>query len=280
MSLSKSRLGKGLVDLIDSYEEESLEISLDKIEPNAEQPRKHFEESKMKELVDSIAQRGVIQPIILRRTGMDNYEVVAGERRYRAAKELGLKTIPAVIKDVSKETSLELGIVENIHRADLNPIEEIESFQTLINQYGYTQEKIAKVFGQDRSTITNKIRILRLPKTIQNAVATKKITLGHARTLLSLDSESEQINMLSTMLKANMSVRSLEDAVKEIQQKEASFSKECISKPYNKRVSTILTEFLGSKAKIKNKGDKAILEIEVCSEGDLSRIAEMMGLKI
>jgi ParB family chromosome partitioning protein len=215
---NKRGLGRGLGALLGSEPEvqpteASLEIPLDRVHPNPRQPRKHFDPAALGELTESIRASGVIQPIVVRRSG-DNYELIVGERRWRAAKEAGLDRIPAVIRDATNAQSLEIALVENLLREDLNPIESAEGYRQLLADFGWTQEQLGQRIGKDRSSIANALRLLKLPAPIQDDLRGGRLTMGHALSLLSLTSEDEQLKLRDQILAHSWSVRATEADVK------------------------------------------------------------------
>ena len=215
--MNKRGLGRGLGALLGPESESStdgaLEIPIDRVRPNPRQPRKRFDGPALTELTDSIRSSGVIQPIVVRRTG-DAYELIAGERRWRAAKQAGLATIPAVVRDVTNAESLELALVENLLREDLNPIEAAEGYRQLLADFGWTQEQLGQRIGKDRSSIANALRLLRLPEPIQEDLRGGGLTMGHALSLLSLTSQEEQMKLRNEILAHSWSVRTTEADVK------------------------------------------------------------------
>ena len=210
----KHGLGRGLGALLPSRGEEGLqEIPVDAIVPNPNQPRKAFEITALKELGESLKQAGVLQPVVVRRQG-PNYQLIVGERRWRAAKLAGLGKIPAVIREATDSESLELALVENLLREDLNPMEEAEAYQRLLTEFGWTQEELAGRVGRDRSSVANSLRLLRLTATIQEDLRSGRLTMGHARALLGLSTESEQLGLREEILAQSWSVRTTEEGVK------------------------------------------------------------------
>lgn len=211
--MNKRGLGRGLGALLgpesESATDAALEIPIDRIRPNPHQPRKRFDETALAELTDSIRISGVIQPIIVRRGG-DGYELVAGERRWRAAKQAGLATIPAVVREVTNAESLELALVENLLREDLNPIEAAEGYRQLLADFGWTQEQLGQRIGKDRSSIANALRLLRLPEPIQDDLRSGHLTMGHALSILSLTSSETQMKLRDEILAHSWSVRATE----------------------------------------------------------------------
>ncbi len=280
MELSnKSRLGKGLGALITEKKEYIVEIDIGRIIQNPSQPRKKFEDEKIKELAASIIEKGILQPIIVREKE-GKYEIVAGERRFRAANEANLKKVPVIVKNVGDEESIELAIIENVQRENLNPLEEGEAYKLLIEKYDYTQEELAKKLGKNRSTITNKMRALKLPEDVKKYILEGKISSGHAVAIMSIEDESEQIKFADKIVNESLSVRSSETLAKEI--KNSATSK--ISRNDKKSVEILeienkMRDFLGTRVKIKESKNKSgKIEIEFYSEGDLERILETIGI--
>ena len=217
MNTKPRGLGRGLGALLGSEPEVSVEpsseIPLDRIQPNPRQPRKHFDPAALAELTESIRASGVIQPIVVRRVGED-YELIAGERRWRAAKEAGLERIPAVVRDATNVQSLEIALVENLLREDLNPLEAAEGYRQLLSDFAWTQEQLGQRIGKDRSSIANTLRLLRLPAPIQEDLRDGRLTMGHALSLLSLTSAEEQLKLRDQILAHSWSVRATEADVK------------------------------------------------------------------
>lgn len=226
MATPKNRgLGRGLGALIDVEEEKEVvvagasslnEIPLDQIEPNPDQPRKNFDGEALVELSNSIRQLGVIQPITLRKVGEGKYIIIAGERRYRAAKLAELKTIPAYVRETSDELMMEMALVENIQREDLNAVEVALSYKNLMEVCNYTQEQLSERVGKKRATISNYLRLLSLPAEVQMGLKDKKIDMGHARALVSVVEKADQMDIYNQILKNNLSVRKVEELVRKL----------------------------------------------------------------
>ena len=258
-----------------------LMLKLDLVQPNKEQPRKTFDEEKINELAESIKNYGVLQPLLVQKND-SFYEIIAGERRWRAAKAAGLKEVPAVLKEYSKQEAMEISLIENVQRADLNPIEEALGYRQLIDEFGLTQEEIAVRVAKSRTAITNTMRLLKLDEQIQNMLVQGVITSGHARTLLSLEDTQMQLKAAKEILDKKLSVRETERLVKRLQ-KEASGEK----KEEKKKDETLaliyqdledrMKSVMGTKVSIHNKDkNKGLIEIEYYSEAELERIVEMI----
>jgi ParB family chromosome partitioning protein len=214
--MNKRGLGRGLGALLSSTPSEGdtlVEIGVEEVEPNPNQPRKIFNSKALDELSASIKASGVIQPVIVRRQGA-GYQLVAGERRWRAARQAGLPRIPAIVREVTDAESLELALVENLLREDLNPMEEAEAFDKLLARFAWTQEELAQRIGKERSSIANALRLLRLPSPIQEDLRTGRLTMGHARALLALTTPAEQLRLRDEILAHDWSVRATEDTVR------------------------------------------------------------------
>lgn len=258
-----------------------LMLKLDLVQPNKEQPRKTFDEEKINELAESIKNYGVLQPLLVQKND-SFYEIIAGERRWRAAKAAGLKEVPAVLKEYSKQEAMEISLIENVQRANLNPIEEALGYRQLIDEFGLTQEEIAVRVAKSRTAITNTMRLLKLDEQIQNMLVQGVITSGHARALLSLEDTQMQLKAAKEILDKKLSVRETERLVKRLQ-KEASGEK----KEEKKKDETLaliyqdledrMKSVMGTKVSIHNKDkNKGRIEIEYYSEAELERIVEMI----
>ncbi len=215
--MTRKALGRGLSALLsDSLPQgdELLEVDIDLIEPNPDQPRLSFDEKGIEELAQSIRMNGLVQPILLRRASAGRYQIVAGERRWRAAQRAGLHKVNAVIREIPDSKLLELALIENIQRQELNPIEEAQAYQKLIRDLGLTQDEVAHRVGKDRSSIANTLRLLKLPSAIQKMVENGELTMGHARALLSLENADDQLKLAREIVGRNLTVRETEQAVR------------------------------------------------------------------
>ena len=287
--MSRKVLGRGLNALLgdvksDSTNEELLEIDLDLIEPNSEQPRSRFTEEKLEELAQSIRANGVVQPIVVRRRG-GKFQIIAGERRWRASQLAGLSKISAVVKSVADEKLLELALIENIQRQELNTIEEAKAYKNLIETVGLTQEMIAERVGKNRTVITTCLRLLRLPSDIQKLVEEERITAGHARALLMAQNIESQRLLAKKIIEMSLSVRETEKAVKRIgrENTKISIKKSVVTKndANVKAAETKLRRRLSTQVQIfpDGKGTGGRIEIEYYSESDLDRIYQLITNK-
>ncbi len=250
--MKKKALGKGLADLIPGIEEEGFQIlPIEKILPSSFQPRFNFkEDEEFDQLVSSIKEKGVLQPILVREKGEGLYECIAGERRLKAAKKAGLKEIPVIIKNFSDEEAFVVTLIENLQRKNLNPIEEAFGYKNLIEKFGYTQEEVAKKVGKDRSTITNLLRLLKLPSLIQQDIMEERLSVGHAKAILSLDSEEKQIYLRNLILKKMLSVRETEKLITRLQ-KENIYERKKEPDPDLVFLSQELSKLIGAKVEVK-----------------------------
>jgi len=273
----RQALGRGLEALIPSAgtEEHGIrQIPLDAIHPSGHQPRKVFDDNKLQELAGSIRSHGVLAPIILRQTN-DGYELVAGERRFRAARMAGLATIPAIIKEVSNSEMLELALIENIQREDLNPIEEAEVYRRLTEEFGLSQEEVARRVGRDRSSVANALRLLRLPARIQQDLAAGSLTAGHARALLALEVASEQLRLREQIVRRGLTVRAAESLVRRLKARPVPrrLSAARLS-PHVSALEDRLRQRLATKVAIIPAGRGGRIELHYFSDEDLTRLVE------
>jgi len=281
--MERRALGKGLSALIPekvlesgSHKEEIIYVQSEQIKPNPFQPREDFDQASIEELAQSIKEKGVIQPLLVRRKG-DNYELIAGERRLRASNSLGLNEIPIIVRDVSDQDSLELALIENIQREGLNPIEEAHAYQHLIDKFQVTQEKISEVLGKARATITNTLRLLKLPHEIQQEMKKGRISFAHGRTLLEIDDANQQRRLAQDIITKGLSVRELESLIKSSRPKGL---KRKVSQGQSEPLVGILEEqmqhALATKVRIIKRKKRGHINIEFYSQEDLERIANVI----
>ncbi|EOR24306.1 MULTISPECIES: ParB/RepB/Spo0J family partition protein [Clostridium] len=278
----KSALGKGLGALIPNDnsskdENKTSIISLNLIKSNDEQPRKSFDNEKIAELAQSIKEHGIIQPIILNKKG-DYYIIVAGERRWRAAKFLGLKEVPAIVMELTEKDILEVSLIENIQRQDLNPIEEAMAYKKLLSEFNLTQEELSKRVGKSRVAISNVIRLTNLSETVKQYLIDEVITEGHGRALLAIEDPEIQCEIAQKVIDEKLSVRELEKLIKYLNIEKKQKDKVREINPYYKDVTEKLQNYFGTKVNISNKNNKGKIEIEYYSNEDLQRILEIMDL--
>lgn len=250
-------------------------IDINDIKPNSNQPRKTFDEEKLEELAASIAEHGLIQPVVLRKAGK-GYEIVAGERRWRAARKVGIKELPCIVKELTDEENMLLAIIENMQREDLNPIEEAEGIKQMIDTYGLTQEQVSKSVGKSRPYIANCLRLLKLPEMIVGYLAEGELSTGHAKAIAGVEDEDRQIELAKDAVKNGWSVRQLEKMARE-EKPAAKKPRKAVAKNANvKRVEEDLKEALGTKVTLNQKGNKGKIEIEFYSKEELERLIEML----
>ena len=284
--MKPKRLGKGLEALIPQMSPEDekargdvlFEVAVDKVRANPFQPRTQFNRDGLEELKQSVLENGIIQPITVRRINGE-FELIAGERRLRVVQELGFLKIPAFVMQVkSDDQMLELALVENIQREDLNPIEQAEAFQRLMKAYGLTQEIVAKKVGKDRATVANFVRLLKLPEEIQQSLRRAEISMGHARALMGLTTASAQISVWKKAVKQDWSVRKVEEVVREAQERGIPNKKQKSKvkrAPYIIETEDELREILGTQVKIKPASSGGKVEVSYFSDEDLERIVEL-----
>ncbi|GBE33919.1 chromosome-partitioning protein Spo0J [bacterium BMS3Bbin06] len=271
----KTALGRGLDALIPATEPGIHEVELSRIQPNPEQPRKVFTETALEELAQSVREKGILQPIILRKTETGGFYLIAGERRWRAAKLAGLKKIPAVIKESTPAESLEIALIENIQRDDLNPVETAGAFQRLMEEYGYTQEDLAGRVGKDRATVANYLRLLKLPYEIKERISNGHLSMGHAKALLSLPSPKTQIEAARRVLNKGLSVRETEALCKRLLSPDKK-GKKSGKDPNITALEERLKQSLGTKVRIAHRGKGGKIEIEYYSLDELDRLLEIL----
>jgi len=277
--MTRKALGRGLNALLRTVETTTSgleEVAVDRIDPNPFQPRRAFLPEKLKELADSIRASGVVQPVLLRRSG-DRYQLIAGERRWRAARQAGLTVIPALLREIGDRDALELALTENLLREDLNPLEAAQGYAALQQKHGLSHEEIAERLGLDRSTVTNTLRLLRLPPEVQRMIEERVISAGHARALLGLESETAQLRLAQLIVKQGLSVRQAENLVA-LRGSKSSKKNEGVDAPKldpNVRAAVLEMErALGTRVKVQGDEKRGKIEISYYSPEDLNRIYE------
>lgn len=297
MKNKKGGLGKGLDALFDNrapivessqnknseFSDEKDSTSIDKvmyidindIKPNDNQPRKHFNEEKIQELASSIIEHGIIQPLVLRKIDNERYEIVAGERRWRAARAAGLEKVPSIIRDFTDEENMVIAIIENMQREDLNSIEEAEGLRQMIETYGFTQEEVSRSVSKSRPYITNALRLLKLPQNIQEKLANGQISPGHGRALLAAKDKQYQEKLCNRIINEGLSVRKTEELANNFKTKKTEKSK-AIKDANVLQVERELKEIYGTKVSISTKGKKGILQIEYYGDDELNRLIDLL----
>ncbi len=284
MAKTRRALGRGLSALIPDRptptpaDNRPTEVDLDRLNPNRAQPRTVLDDAKLDDLARSIQRSGVIQPIVVRRTEADSFEIVAGERRWRAAQRAGLLRVPVVIRDVPDDKLLELALIENLQRENLNPIEEAEAYQHLIGDYGLTQEEVAAAVGKDRATVANYVRLLGLPSELRADLASGALAMGHARALLGLSDPAAQRRASREVVARGLSVRETEGLVKKL----ASADSEPVPRPaptqdvHTRAAQDRLRVALGTRVRIVRSGQKGRIEVAFNSESELQRLFDQL----
>ncbi len=280
MAVKKGGLGKGINALIydnsvESAGGESVKLSINEIEPNREQPRKNFEPESLSELSQSIKEHGVLQPLLVRPMPDGSYRLVAGERRYRAARMAGLTEVPVTVREMTDEEESVFALIENLQREDLNAVEEAQGIKTLIDAFGLTQEEAAKRVGKSRTAVTNTLRLLNLPEDILQLVKDGKISMGHARALLAVEDKTEASRIAQTVVRDGISVREVERLAKREKKDRQSPEKRVKKRDkYYDEVEIALSNVLSRKVKVfVSNGGKGTLEIEFFSKQDLEKLA-------
>ena len=250
-------------------------IDINDIKPNASQPRKNFDEDKLVELAESIDQHGLIQPLVLRAAGQ-GYEIVAGERRWRAARMIGLKELPCIVRELTDEENMLMAIIENMQREDLNPIEEAEGLKQMIDTYGLTQEQVSRGVGKSRPYITNSLRLLKLPPKIRYLTADGSLSMGHARALAAVKDEKRQIELAERVVSEGLSVRQIEKLAQESGKTSAKRKPRKTKSADEKRVEMELREALGTKVSLQRKGARGKIEIEFFNGEEMERLIDLL----
>ncbi|MFW5998431.1 MAG: ParB/RepB/Spo0J family partition protein [Bacillota bacterium] len=288
--MSKNRLGRGLDALLSDSNSKSdsdhsiKEIYVENIEPNPFQPRQEFDQESLEELAQSIKNNGVLQPITVREAKPELYQLVTGERRWRACKLIGLKKVPAIIKEYSDDQMMEIALIENLQREDLNPIEEAQAYKKMMDNFDMTQEDVSKKVGKSRSSIANMVRLLNLTPKVQMFVSRGTLSMGHARALLALKDNKVQIKAAEHVIKNNLSVRETEKYVSRLNNlKKANKSSDQNEKP-NKlnekwlKARKKIASYFETEVKVRNRKNKKILSIECKDDSDLERIMEKLNI--
>lgn len=284
MAVKKGGLGKGLSAIFMENESEdsrsTVTLKISELQPNRDQPRREFDEKGLAELADSISQHGILQPLLVRPFLDGGYQIVAGERRYRAARMAGLTEVPVVIRDLSDSETMQLALIENLQREDLTPVEEARGYRQLMDNYGLKQEEVSRVVGKSRPAIANTLRLLELPEDILKLISDGKLSAGHGRTLLAFKNPAEMEKAARLASTEDISVRELERLAKKSNK---ALENADVQKIYEKKLSyygeveLALKEHLGRKIKVNGNEKKGVLEIEFYGKDDLTYIAKLLG---
>jgi ParB family chromosome partitioning protein len=292
--MAKKGLGKGLDALfgdvgaediiaskpLEEKDGSAVTLKIVDIEPNKDQPRTDFDEEALLELTESIAEHGVITPIIVTKSDNGFYKIVAGERRWRASKKAGLKEIPAIVRELSEMQTQEIALIENLQRQNLNPVEEALGYKRLMDEFSLSQEEVAKKLGKSRSSVANSVRILALPKEVIDFVKSGEISFGHAKVILSAKEDTDMINLAKEVVSKGLSVRDTELIINQKPKKEKKKTKKDLNVALAfSDIEKKLTEQIGAKVKIKSKGNKGSVQIEYYSGDELERIIKILGKK-
>ena len=282
MAAKKTGLGRGFdAIMVDNSVEEisgnsgAFKVKLMDIEPNREQPRKQFDEEALSELADSISKHGVLQPLLVRPLTDGSYQLVAGERRWRASRLAGLTEVPVIVRDLTDSQVAELALVENLQRENLNPLEEANGYKELGEKFGYTQEQIAAVVGKSRSAVANSLRLLALPKSVATLVSEGKLSMGHARALLSLEDEKMMSDLAKLIVANDLSVRETERLARNMKKDEPKGKKSKKRNPFYDEAELALSDVLGRKVRITKSSKKGALEIEFFDDADLKKLLKI-----
>jgi ParB family transcriptional regulator, chromosome partitioning protein len=276
----RKALGRGLGALLGTSEldvEQLREIDIDQILPNSQQPRKNFDEESLEELADSIRQHGVVQPIVVRALDDGFFQLIAGERRWRASQRAGLTRIPAVIRQAGENDTLEIALIENLQRQDLNPLEEAQAYERLIVEFGMTQDEVARRVGKNRATVANMLRLLKLPAEVQQWLRDNKLSTGHAKALLSLSQPDAILDAARKVIQGNLSVRHAEMLVGRIAKGESQNNESADAEPVDPNVKAAiraLEQVVGTKVDIHESGGKGKIEIHFYSFEEMNRLYE------
>jgi ParB family transcriptional regulator, chromosome partitioning protein len=280
MVTKRMALGKGLGALIpDMGQDEARTVvycGIEEVLPNRSQPRKHFDEAKLQELAESIREKGILEPLIVRRVEQ-GYEIIVGERRWRAAQKAGLREVPVLIKEIEGREALEISLIENLQRENLNPVEEADGFRRLAEEFGLNQEEVAARVGKDRTTVANTLRLLKLSPEMRDHLLQNRMTPGHARAILSLDAPEKQEELCALILQKGLSVREAEALAKRLSGRSRPTASDRKKEELESQMKALLDSLrrrLGTKVQIVQKGKRGKVEIEYYSSEDLGRIVE------
>lgn len=283
-------LGRGLSALLEGHElnleaekESVYQIDIDDISPMENQPRKIFDDDKLRELAESIRENGIIQPIIVHKRGLNDYVLVAGERRWRAARMAGLREVPAIVRTLDKEKQLKQALIENIQRENLNPLEEATAYQQLLDEYGLTQEEVAKVLGKSRSAVANTLRLKRLPVEIQDFINGGSLSEGHARALLALPEAIQQIEAADHILDKGLNVRQTEEYIRLLLNPPTNNTakpKDAQAEISVRDLELKLSRSLGTKVRLSDKNGKGLIKIPYKNLDELDRILELLNVSV
>jgi len=272
----KTALGKGLESLLPEKTQEIISIDITRIIPGEQQPRRVFRDAALRDLAASIKEKGVLQPVIVTRTGDGTFRLIAGERRWRASGLAGLKKIPAIIKDVASADSLEIALIENIQREDLNPVETADAFHRLMQDFKLTQEELSAKVGKDRATVANYLRLLKLPEEIRTFISDGSLSMGHAKAILSIEGKANQLEAARRVIHKGLSVRETESFAKKV----AGGGKKTAHPKKDAQIASLeekLIRHLGTKVRILHKGKKGRIEIEYYSLDELDRLLDILS---
>ncbi|MBW1980486.1 MAG: ParB/RepB/Spo0J family partition protein [Deltaproteobacteria bacterium] len=278
----KKGLGKGLgalipdADVLSRGGDQFFFCEIEEISPNPYQPRQHVRDKALDELVNSIREKGILQPLLVRRS-KQGYQLLAGERRWRAAQIAGLQRVPVIIRESAEPEAVEIALIENIQRKDLNPVEEAEAYQRLSKDFNLSQEEIAKKIGKDRSTVANMMRLLKLPEKIRNDLLEGTLSMGHARCLLALREQSLQLQARDVVVQRGLSVRETEKLVQMLLKKGRKRKSVPQQDDHFRAVTDQLIRYFGTRVKISRRGKRGKIEIEFYSDEDLQRILDLLG---
>jgi len=276
--VKKTGLGRGMAALLPVVEEEGrryFSCPIEEIRPHRNQPRKTFTPDKLEELAASIREKGIIQPLVVRKKG-DHYELIAGERRWRAAQKAGLREVPVVIQDVSEDTALEMALIENIQREDLNAVEEAEAYHALMENFSLTQEELAKRVGKDRSTVANSLRLLKLPPELKKDIVEDRLAMGHARAILSLDSDQQVREAREAIVKGGLTVREAESLVKRLKSGQKPKAKAVAVEVHAADLVEQLQRRFMTRIAVRKSAKGGKIEITYGSRDELARIVDIL----